>query len=106
MGPVTFQPAEPNGRTPASATVSSDLKVLVCAALVTFAAGMLVLAGYMMMDVFGGLLGIGGAIAGVVWWKKTLDRAVVFPREVPGKMMAGLAVVAALLLMFTLGMAS
>ena len=46
-----------------------------------FLPGLLVLLGYLWLGGFGLLLGIGGAIAWIVWWRRSNDRKF-FPRDV------------------------
>ncbi|WP_199430216.1 hypothetical protein [Qaidamihabitans albus] len=96
MDAVTYQPSRPPPGNGVSAGPASDAKTFAAAALLTFAAGMLVLIGYIMAGGFGGFLGIIGAVFGVVWWKGLHEK--VFPRDLPGASMAGLAVAALVLL--------
>ncbi|PXY28341.1 hypothetical protein [Prauserella muralis] len=98
------QPPRPAGGNSVSAGPASDVKTFTAAALLTFAGGMLVLIGYVMAGGFGGLLGIIGAVFGVVWWKNLNEK--VFPRDLPGSRLAGLAVAAAVLLGLAYLMAS
>ncbi|MCP2252302.1 hypothetical protein LY13_001041 [Prauserella aidingensis] len=61
------------------------------AALLTFAAGMAVLIGYLMIGGFGAFIGIVGAIFGIVWLAG-VHGGKVFPREgFPVRSVAGLA---------------
>ncbi|WP_167173322.1 hypothetical protein [Saccharomonospora amisosensis] len=96
MTSVIQQSSRPTGGNRVSAGTASDVKTFIAAALLTFAAGMLVLIGYIMAGGFGGFLGIIGAVWSVFWWKGVHGK--VFPRDLPGKSMAGLAVTAAILL--------
>lgn len=99
MTSVTHQSSQGNR---VSAGPASDVKTFVAAGLLTFTAGLLVLIGYIMAGGFGGFLGIIGAVFGVVWWKGVHGK--VFPRDLPGKSMAGLVVAGALLLAAAYGM--
>lgn len=95
MADVSIQPQRPHGGTSVSAGAASDAKTFAAAALLTFAAGMIVLIGYIMAGGFGGFLGIIGAVFGVVWWKNLHGK--VFPRDLPAKSLVGLLVTAAAL---------
>jgi hypothetical protein len=66
-----------------SAGTGSDLRTLVAAALLTYAGGVLMLVGYILLGNAGGaLLGLVGAVFGVLWWRNLHGRKV-FPRD-PG----------------------
>ncbi|NKQ56515.1 hypothetical protein HFP15_26920 [Amycolatopsis sp. K13G38] len=78
-----------------SAGTGSDVRTFLAAALLTFGTGVLVLDGYIMLDVFGGILGLVGAVFGIVWWRSKFDK--VFPRDLPVKAVVILAVVDAVL---------
>ncbi|HET6501214.1 MAG TPA: hypothetical protein VFG87_10670 [Amycolatopsis sp.] len=66
-----------------SAGTGSDLRTVVAAALLTYAGGVLMLVGYIVLGNAGGaLLGLVGAIFGVLWWRN-LHGGKVFPRD-PG----------------------
>lgn len=93
---MSQQPLQPAGGNRVSAGPASDLKTLVAAALLTFAAGMLVLIGYIMAGGFGGFLGLIGAAFGIVWWKNLHGK--VFPRDLSGTHVVGLTVASAALL--------
>lgn len=64
-----------------SAGLGSDLRVAAVGAMAPFLGGMLVLLGYLWMNGFGLLLGLGAAIAWGVWWYRRNDRRF-FPRDV------------------------
>lgn len=92
--PPTSQPMDGNAQ-PAS---SGGFAVLAGAALLTFAGGMAVLIGYLMIGGFGAFIGIIGAIFGIVWLAG-VHGGRVFPREgFPVKSLAGLAVTSLVLL--------
>ena len=75
-----------------SAGTGSDVRTFGAAALLTFGAGVLVLDGYIVLSgVFGGILGLVGAVFGIVWWRHKHDK--VFPRDLPTKSIVILAVV-------------
>ncbi|MEU6643825.1 hypothetical protein ABZ863_14905 [Saccharomonospora sp. NPDC046836] len=95
---MSHQPQRPSGRNSVSAGTASDVKTFAAAALLTFAAGALTLVGYVMAGGFGGFLGIIGAVFGVVWWKNLHGK--VFPRDLPGRSLAGLLAAAAVLFGF------
>lgn len=93
---MTHEPTRRPGDNAVSAGPASDAKTFFAAALLTFAAGMIVLMGFMLAGGFGGLLGIVGAGFGIVWWKN--EHGKVFPKDLPGSTMLGLSVVSAGLL--------
>jgi hypothetical protein len=83
-----------------SAGTGSDVKTFLAAALLPFGGGMLVLAGYVLLDsFFGGLLGLVGAVLGVMWWRNVHGK--VFPRELPTRSVVILAAVAVALVLLT-----
>ncbi|MFC4000781.1 hypothetical protein ACFS2C_11990 [Prauserella oleivorans] len=96
------QSAVPGKVNKVSAGTASDVKTLVAAALMTFAAGMLVLIGYLMVGVFGGILAIIGAVLAIGWWSGIHGK--VFPRDLPGKSLAGLTAVAGVLFLLAYAM--
>ena len=63
-----------------SAGWGSDLRIVTVAAIAPFLSGLLVLLGYIWLNGFGILLGLGAAIGWAVWWYRRNDRAF-FPRE-------------------------
>ncbi|KMS86343.1 hypothetical protein ACZ91_37340 [Streptomyces regensis] len=78
--------------------MQTDLKTLAGAALLTFAGGMVVLIGYLMIGGFGAFIGIFGAIFGIVWLAG-VHGGKVFPREgFPTQSLVGAAVASAVLL--------
>jgi len=87
------QPATENS---VSAGAASDIRTFVAAVLLTFAGGELVLLGYALLGTFGGIIGLVGAILGVVWWRTIHDKRV-FPRDLPVKSVIVLAVATALI---------
>ncbi|ASR34844.1 hypothetical protein BAY61_07490 [Prauserella marina] len=93
---MTYQPQPSPGGNSVSAGPASDFKTFGAAALLTFAAGEIVLIGYIMAGGFGAFLGIIGAAFGIVWWKNQHGK--VFPRDLSGSHLGGLAVVAVVLL--------
>ncbi|PRX48497.1 hypothetical protein B0I33_104314 [Prauserella shujinwangii] len=95
MGGVTQPAQRPPLGNGVSAGPASDAKTFVAAALLTFAAGMIVLIGYVMAGGFGGFLGLIGAVFAVVWWRSLHEK--VFPRDLPAQSVVGLAVAAAVL---------
>jgi hypothetical protein len=79
-----------------SAGPASDVRTFAAAALLTYTAGVLVLVGYILLSgVFGGILGLIGAVFGVVWWRSLHGK--VFPRDLPLRSVIILAVVGAAL---------
>ena len=87
-----------------SAGTGSDVRTFIAAALLTFGTGVLMLDGYVMLGVFGAILGLVGAFFLIIWWRSKLDK--VFPRDLPVKAIVIAAVVdAALLLLAFLLMA-
>ncbi|MEV4314395.1 hypothetical protein [Actinocrispum sp. NPDC049592] len=78
----------------------SDIRAAAVGALMPFGAGLLVLVGYLWLDVFGVFLGLGGAIWWAVWWRRKHGRF--FPRDVEGGpfiltiVLAGILFIAAL----------
>ncbi|MDQ0379857.1 hypothetical protein [Amycolatopsis thermophila] len=87
----TPQRATPNS---VSAGPASDVRTFLAAGLLTFAAGELMLLGYALLGVFGGIIGLVGAVFGVVWWRSLHDKKA-FPRDLPTKSVVILAVVTA-----------
>lgn len=80
-----------------SAGTASDIRALLAAALLTYSGGVLMLVGYLLLNgVFGAILGLVGAIFGVVWWRKVHNDRV-FPRDVPVKSVVVLVAVGAVL---------
>jgi membrane associated rhomboid family serine protease len=80
-----------------SAGPASDVRTFLAAALLTYAGGALMLVGYVLLSgVFGAILGLVGAVFGVVWWRNLHDKKA-FPRNLPAKSLIILAVVAAVL---------
>nr|WP_246382292.1 hypothetical protein [Prauserella isguenensis] len=74
------------------------LLTLAGAALLTFAAGMAVVIGYLMIGGFGAFIGIVGAIFGIVWLAG-VHGGKVFPREgFPVRSVAGLAAASVVML--------
>ncbi|WP_158894976.1 hypothetical protein [Amycolatopsis anabasis] len=97
---MTYNLPQPAGGDNVSAGTGSDVKTLAAAALLTYGAGMLVLVGYLLLDsVFGGFLGVVGAIFGVIWWRSVHSK--VFPRDLPTKSVIILAVISAALTVLT-----
>lgn len=66
-------------QTSATPTGADNAKTLVVPALLTFSCGMLVVVGNLMIGGFGILLGIIGAIFGVVWWRSVNGTVVPVP---------------------------
>ncbi|MBK1786198.1 hypothetical protein JHE00_17860 [Prauserella sp. ASG 168] len=93
----------PAGGNTVSAGAASDAKTFAAAALLTFAAGLIVVIGYIMAGGFGGFLGIIGAVFGFVWWKNLHGK--VFPRDLPAKSLVALLVATAALFGLTYLMA-
>ncbi|NIH79258.1 hypothetical protein [Amycolatopsis viridis] len=79
-----------------SAGPASDVRTFITAVLLTFAAGELMLLGYALLGVFGGIIGLVAAIFGVVWWRSIHDKRA-FPRDLPVKSVVILAVVTAVI---------
>jgi len=73
---------------------AAGVKTFVTAALLTFAAGELVLLCYALLGVFGGIIGLVGAVFGIVWWRNIHD-GTAFPRDLPAKSVVILAVTTA-----------
>lgn len=89
-----------------SAGPGSDVGALLVAALLTYAGGVLMLVGYLLLDgVFGAILGLVGAVFGVVWWRKAHDNKV-FPRVIKPAGVIILAVVGALLTLAAFALAA
>jgi hypothetical protein len=76
-------------------TVSQDLLAAAVGALMPLGAGLAIMIGYLWLDVFGAVLGAGAAIGWGVWWYKR--RGVLFPKELRGKTVAGVAILVAVL---------
>ncbi|OLT47092.1 hypothetical protein BJF85_00445 [Saccharomonospora sp. CUA-673] len=92
--PAQQRPAEP----PPESDLAAGVRTLAGAAFLTFAAGMLVLIGYMMIGGFGAFLGIFGAGFGIVWLAG-VHGGKVFPRAgFPTQSIVGTAVTGAVLL--------
>jgi hypothetical protein len=84
-----------------SAGTGSDLKVASVGAMTPIIFGVAILLGWEWLDVFGVLLGIGGAIWWAVWWHKRNDEKF-FPRDVNGTAYAITIVITVALLLFAL----
>ena len=67
-----------------SAGWGSDLRLAAVGVMTPFLPGVLVLLGYLWLGGFGLLLGIGAAIAWIVWWRRSNGRKF-FPRDVEAK---------------------
>jgi hypothetical protein len=81
---------------PVSAGTGSDVRTFAAAALLTYAGGVLMLNGYIILSgVFGAILGLVGSVFGVVWWRSIHGK--VFPRDLPKKSLIILAVLAVVL---------
>jgi hypothetical protein len=65
-----------------SAGVGSDFRAAVLGAMMPFGAGLLVLVGYLWLQVFGVILAVGGGIWWAVWWRRKHGKF--FPRDVEG----------------------
>lgn len=88
-----------------SAGPGSDVRALAAAALLTYAGGVLMLVGYLLLSgVFGAILGLVGAVFGVVWWRKTHDDRI-FPRDLSVKSLIILVVVGVVLTVLAFAMA-
>ncbi|NIH87847.1 hypothetical protein FHX45_004740 [Amycolatopsis granulosa] len=79
-----------------SAGPASDVRTFIAAVLLTFAAGELMLLGYALLGVFGGIIGVVAAFFGVLWWRTIHDKRA-FPRDLPVKSVVILAVVTAVI---------
>lgn len=89
-----------------SAGTGSDVRTLLAAALLTYAGGVLMLVGYLLLSgVFGAILGLVGAVFGVVAWRKVHDDRV-FPRDLPVKSLLILVAVGAVLTVLAFAMAA
>ncbi|WP_028661699.1 hypothetical protein [Saccharomonospora saliphila] len=82
---------------------AAHAKTFATAALLTFACGMLVLIGYVMVGGFGFFLGLVGTVFGVLWWKDL--HGTVFPKDIPAKSLVILAASAAALFGLAVAMA-
>jgi hypothetical protein len=60
----------------------SDIRAAVVGALMPLGAGLLVLVGYLWLEVFGVFLAVAGGIWWAVWWRRKHGRFV--PRDVEG----------------------
>lgn len=88
-----------------STRTASDVRAVVAAALLTYASGVLMLVGYILLSgVFGAILGLVGAVLGVVGWRKAHDDQI-FPRELPTKSLLILVAVGAVLTVLAFVMA-
>jgi hypothetical protein len=89
---------------PASKTGwGSSLRTFVSAALIPFAAGLLVLIGYLLLgNFFGGFLGAVGAVFALVWWHSLHGK--MFPARIPAGSIIALAAVSAGLFALTLAL--
>lgn len=89
-----------------STRTASDVRAVVAAALLTYAGGVLMLVGYILLSgVFGGILGLVGAVFGVVWWRKAHNDQI-FPRELSTKSLLILVAVGAVLTVLAFVMAA
>ncbi|GAB3281574.1 hypothetical protein [Parasphingorhabdus pacifica] len=75
-------------------TVSQDVLAAVLAALMPLGGGLLVFFGYAWLDVFGALLGAGGAGWWAYWWYN--KHQTFFPKDLRGSSVGGIAALAAL----------
>ena len=75
-----------------SAGTASDVKTFAAAALLTYSGGALMLVGYILLSgAFGAILGLVGAVFGVIWWRSAHDKKV-FPRDLSRKSLVILVV--------------
>ncbi|TVT15223.1 hypothetical protein FNH06_36555 [Amycolatopsis acidiphila] len=89
-----------------SAGTASDVRALLAAALLTYSGGVLMLVGYLLLSgVFGAILGLVGAVFGVVWWRKVHGDKV-FPRDISVKSVIVLVAVGAVLTVLAFAMAA
>ena len=78
-----------------SAGTGSDVRTFVAAALLTYGTGVFVLDGYILLGVFGGILGLVAAGLCILWWRN--KHTTVFPRDLPARSLVILTVVDAVL---------
>ena len=76
-------------------TVQQDLLAAALAGLMPLGDGLLVLIGYVWLDIFGAILGIAGAVAWAVWWRNR--RGSFFPKDLTGGSVGGIAALVGLL---------
>lgn len=89
-----------------SAGTASDVRTLLAAALLTYSGGVLMLVGYLLLSgVFGAILGLVGAVFGVVWWRK-VHHDKIFPRDISVKSLIVLVAVGAVLTVLAFVMAA
>ncbi|RZQ59422.1 hypothetical protein [Amycolatopsis suaedae] len=62
-----------------TAGTGSDVKTFFAALLLTFASGMLILVGALLIGFFGGFLGVVGVVLGLIWWRSANGK--MFPRD-------------------------
>ncbi|HVW44210.1 MAG TPA: hypothetical protein VHC18_22965 [Amycolatopsis sp.] len=74
-----------------SAGTGSDVRTFLTAGLLTYGTGVLMLNGYILIGVFGAILGLVAGGLCVLWWRNKHDK--VFPRDLPVKSVVILAVV-------------
>ena len=74
-----------------SAGTGSDVRTFLAAVLLTYGTGVLMLNGYILIGVFGAILGLIAGGLCVLWWRNKHDK--VFPRDLPVKSLVIVAVV-------------
>jgi hypothetical protein len=88
------QPVRNTGET-GPTTVSQDLLAAALGGLLPLGAGLLMMIGYLWIDVFGAILGAGAAAAWAFWWRK--KHGTFFPKNLDGKSVGGIGVLVAVL---------
>lgn len=81
---------------PVPTTAAQDALAATLAALMPLGGGLLVALGYAWLDVFGLILGVGGAIGWAFWWRN--KHKTFFPKTLRGGSVGGIGAIVALII--------
>ncbi|MER7083399.1 hypothetical protein SAMN05421805_12282 [Saccharopolyspora antimicrobica] len=81
---------------PVPTTAAQDALAATLAALMPLGGGLLVALGYAWLDVFGLILGLGGAIGWAFWWRN--KHKTFFPKDLRGGSVGGIGALVAVII--------